>query len=670
MQESSRKLGKYELIERLGSAATGTGVVYKAFQPGVGRFVAIKVLHQHLSEEATFVERFRSQARSIGQLQHTNLVRVLDFEIQDDLHFMVISYIQGGTLREYLQKNGSLPVQKALEIVLQLADGLAYAHQQGIMHHDIKPLNIMFTDASLSSPVLTDFGLADMLNPASMSSSGVLIGTPAYMPPEFLRGEEGDEQSDIYSLAVVLYEMLTGSPPYKASTPYGVMLRIENEALPSLSEQLPDIPQEVEQLIRKGLAKEPAKRFKDANQFYEALHHALAVVTGTPLPSSAATLAGKTSHRQRETALPSSPTQLSWKILAGAVVAVSLIILLTVIALVALPSTSNQSNTTAQSSMSEQVENVTAGGIAPPAAILRFTDNEEVRAGNARLDIMSISPPEPDTHYDVWLVAEASREKRQRHLGPLTINEDGLAFVKSTGENLIAHYNQVLISVDPNDAAVEKISGEIAFSGTLSLDLLSPLRELIFKDKITQKGFLLGAEEQTRLAIEQAELLQDALEDDALDQAKRHAEEIVNILNGENGENFEDFDGNGKIDNSGDNFGVQRYLREASGQIEQAKPHTTAKSEFYAQQLIKAIMNGQASAEDAEQTTLKLLAVDSPSEGEPLADEIIRLLNALLQGSDFDGNGQVDWQADEGAILAAYDFALLMAEIPIFSNGD
>ena len=359
MQESTRKLGKYEVVERIGKATTG--VVYKAFQPGVGRFVAIKVLHRHLSEESSFVERFRSQVRSIAQLQHTNLVRVIDFEVQDEQYFMVMNYIQGGTLREYLQKHGPLPVQKALEIVLQLADGLAYAHQQGIMHHDIKPVNVMFTDASLSSPVLTDFGLADMLNPASMSSSGVVIGTPAYMPPEFLRGEEGDEQSDIYSLALVLYEMLTSSPPYQASTPYGVMLKIENEALPSVSEQLPDLPREVEQLVRKGLAKEPANRFKDANQFYEALHHALAVVTGAPLPSSDGTLAGKTSHVQRETTLPASP---SWKLLAGAVVAVSLIILFTVIAVVGLgESGSQQANSNGSSSMSGQVESVTAGGM-------------------------------------------------------------------------------------------------------------------------------------------------------------------------------------------------------------------------------------------------------------------------------------------------------------------
>ncbi len=293
----SRKLGKYELTERLGRG--GAAEVYKAFQPGIERFVAIKVLHSHLIDSADFVARFQREARAIGRLQHSNIVRVIDFDLDEPVtpvteasgdhgdekfYYMVMDYIAGGTLSEYLKakhKSGqAVSVEEALRIGAQLAGALAHAHAQGTIHRDIKPGNIMFTDEERTQSVLTDFGLAhlrDAIDP-ELTMSGALIGTPTYMSPEAVCGEACDARSDLYSLGVVLYEMLTGKPPYMADTPYSMMMKQAKEPLPLPSSMNPALPVVVEQLLLKILAKEPADRHQSAIEFAIAIQEAQVVL--------------------------------------------------------------------------------------------------------------------------------------------------------------------------------------------------------------------------------------------------------------------------------------------------------------------------------------------------------------------------------------------------------
>ena len=294
---NGRKLGKYELIERLGRG--GAAEVYKAFQPGIERFVAIKVLHSHLIDSADFVARFRREARAIGRLQHPNIVRVIDFDLEEPgeqvsgdhsnsgdekFYYMVMDHIAGGTLSEYLKakhKNGqAVSVEEALRIGAQLAHALAHAHAQGMIHRDIKPGNIMFTDEERTQSVLTDFGLAhlrDTIDPR-LTTSGALIGTPTYMSPEAVCGEVCDARSDLYSLGVVLYEMVTGKPPYMADTPYSMMMKQAKEPLPLPSSINPALPVAVEQLLLKILSKEPADRHKSATEFAIAIQETQALL--------------------------------------------------------------------------------------------------------------------------------------------------------------------------------------------------------------------------------------------------------------------------------------------------------------------------------------------------------------------------------------------------------
>jgi eukaryotic-like serine/threonine-protein kinase len=327
-EAQTRRLGKYELIERLGQG--GMAEVYKAFQPGVERIVATKLLHSHRLSSADFVARFRREARAIGRLQHPNIVRVLDFGAEDDVDYLVMDYVAGGTLSDYLRTHPQLPLPDALAIVAQLADALAYAHQQGLIHRDIKPDNIMFT--TYTQVILTDFGLARLLDDSEnqLTLSGAMIGTPTYMSPEAVQGETCDARSDLYSLGVVLYEMVTGRPPYTAKTPYSMMLKQANEPLPLPRTVNPDLPPAVEQLLLHVLTKDPAERLASAAAFAQALQQVRAELQGDTAPRP--TVASPTNSSSS----PLPGTRSPWVSFLLATNSVLLIALLTIYVLIQL----------------------------------------------------------------------------------------------------------------------------------------------------------------------------------------------------------------------------------------------------------------------------------------------------------------------------------------------
>jgi tRNA A-37 threonylcarbamoyl transferase component Bud32 len=260
----------------------GMAEIYKAYQPGVERHVAIKVLHGHLRDNADSIQRFQREARSIGQLQHPHIVRVLDFDAEADVYYMVMDYMQGGALDSVLAQKRMLPVDQAVRITLQLADALAYAHEQGMIHRDIKPSNILFSDESHRHALLTDFGLARLLDEQHrITMTGALVGTPNYMSPEAARGERCDARSDLYSLAVVLYELVTGRTPYAATTPYSFLMKQDKESLPPPRTLNPKLPAALETILLKALAKAPSARYQSAAEFATALRRMQTTASAT-----------------------------------------------------------------------------------------------------------------------------------------------------------------------------------------------------------------------------------------------------------------------------------------------------------------------------------------------------------------------------------------------------
>lgn len=262
-----RQLGPYEIRDVLGRG--GMAVVYRAYQPALNRFVAVKVLNAAMSQDAEFVMRFRQEALAAGGLNHPNILPIYDADTFEGQHYIVMAYAPGGTLADRLRK-GPLPAEEAADLAAQVADALNYAHRRGIVHRDLKPSNILLDEEG--RPLLTDFGIALALSDAPrLTSTGASIGTPEYMSPEQAEGQRVDGRSDIFSLGIVLYQMVTGRVPFRADTTVATMFQIVHQPLVAPREVNPAIPPYLDSIICKALAKHPADRFQSGQEMAQAL---------------------------------------------------------------------------------------------------------------------------------------------------------------------------------------------------------------------------------------------------------------------------------------------------------------------------------------------------------------------------------------------------------------
>ena len=264
---------RYRLDGVLGSG--GMSRVYRAHDNVLERDVALKVLHDKLSDEPSYVERFRREARAIARLSHPNIVTVIDRGQVDSAEFIVFELVRGANLKQLLSERRYLPVREALAIVHQAARGLAFAHEHGIVHRDVKPQNVLVDDDGAAK--VTDFGIARSLDRESgLTQSGAILGTADYLSPEQATGQPVTEAADQYSLGVLLYELLTGEVPYRAESVVAVAARHVNDPVPSVIDRRPDVPLRVSELVERAMAKRPEHRFPSMDAFIAALEAALA----------------------------------------------------------------------------------------------------------------------------------------------------------------------------------------------------------------------------------------------------------------------------------------------------------------------------------------------------------------------------------------------------------
>ncbi|GCE12734.1 FHA domain-containing serine/threonine-protein kinase [Tengunoibacter tsumagoiensis] len=274
-----KSLGQFRIVERIG--AGGMATVFKAYQPTLDRYVAIKVLPASYARDPVFVKRFVQEARSVARLAHPNIVQIHDFGEQDNITFIVMEHVDGGTLRDRLRGTGpnaaprALPVPEAIDFIIQAAQGLDCAHNNGIIHRDVKPANMLLRkDGHL---LLSDFGIAKILEgTTNLTRVGTGIGTPQYMSPEQGMGQSVDRRSDIYSLGIVLFHCLTGQVPFTADNPLTVTVKHINEPLPIEKLVAAQVPSPVIQVVQKMTAKQPHERFQAVDALIDALTSALA----------------------------------------------------------------------------------------------------------------------------------------------------------------------------------------------------------------------------------------------------------------------------------------------------------------------------------------------------------------------------------------------------------
>src|SRR5436189_421190 len=263
--------GRYELEELVGSG--GMSNVFRAHDRLLERTVALKILHEQYTRDEDYVERFRREARAVAQLTHPNIVTVIDRGEQDGRQFIVFEYVHGMNLKELVEQEGPLPPGEVIELALQIARGLAFAHEQGLVHRDVKPQNVLL-DADGRAKV-TDFGIARALDVDGMTITGTIMGTSNYIAPEQARGQPVDEQTDVYSLGCVLYELLAGDVPFDGDNFVAVAMRHVNDPVPSVRDTRPDVPPRLDWAIQEAMAKDPGDRFDSMADFaaeLEACH--------------------------------------------------------------------------------------------------------------------------------------------------------------------------------------------------------------------------------------------------------------------------------------------------------------------------------------------------------------------------------------------------------------
>jgi len=321
-----KPLGQYQIVQLAGKG--GMATVYKAFQPSLNRFVAIKVLPEYLAADEQFVARFKQEALAAAALRHPNILVIHDVGQQGNLHYIAMEFLEGRPLSDVIQQAGGLDPQRTARILEQVASALDFAHRRGVIHRDIKPANI-FLSAD-DHVTLVDFGIAKALSSAAgLTRSGAVIGTPEYMSPEQVDGRPISPRSDIYSLGIVLYQMLTGYVPFGGDTPSAIMLAHVTKMPMPPSQLSAFVTPEIEAVVMRALAKNPQQRFANVREMAQAFSQAVNI--RRPMPTtrvapiaSQATLPAAARPVSRQSSFP------IWPLLAG-VAALGLVALVVVV---------------------------------------------------------------------------------------------------------------------------------------------------------------------------------------------------------------------------------------------------------------------------------------------------------------------------------------------------
>src|SRR3954463_10213956 len=263
--------GRYSIISRLGSG--GMADVYCAQDLQLGRKVALKLLYRRFAEDEEFVERFKREASAAAGLQHPNVVGVYDRGEWDGTFYIAMEYLEGRSLKQVLQEEGPLAPERAIDIVVQILRAARFAHQRGVIHRDIKPHNVILDEEGRAK--VTDFGIA-RAGASDMTETGSIMGTAQYLSPEQAQGQPVSPRSDLYSIGVMLYELLTGRVPFDAESPVAIAVRPGSDRPVPPAELNPGIPPALDAVVMKALEKDPARRFADADAFIAALEEARA----------------------------------------------------------------------------------------------------------------------------------------------------------------------------------------------------------------------------------------------------------------------------------------------------------------------------------------------------------------------------------------------------------
>ena len=689
-----KRLGKVQ-IESL-VARGGVAEIYVGTHINLERKVAVKILRNLSEDNADALFRFQREARAIAKLRHPNIVQVHDFDTVDNDPYLVMEYIEGPSLSKYLNvlhgKNGRMELSQVIRLMNAIAGALQYAHNNGIIHRDIKPGNILLTSPSGPivagnpipedfEPVLTDFGLVRFLDANRQTTTGQIAGTPAYMSPEQARGEATDGRTDIYSLGIVLYELLAGHIPFDGETTMSVLLKQVAEPPPPIAGLSPSI----QNVLDRALAKDAKDRFQTPLEFARALSAAVSVdadydtiQSTVQMDSLPTTLPALKEEPPRK---PSSrPPWIRAVMFGMLILGIAVGGYLIANGQASAPSvTTTATGTGTLPPATDLLPSITASNAsaavipAGPIAILRF-QNKAGLADQATLIALAMPAPPPGSRYEIWLMNPEERFS----LGKFTPDNTGkgeLPFADPDGLNLLTVYDEVEITIEPGSDPKPEPSGLIAYSFTFPEEGLIHLRYLLssFPAAPDGKALIQGLYVDVQRLDELARDMQSAYKsgDDA--GVRQKGEEALLLLAGAKSEDHKDWDGNGNIDDTsdgyglllnGDNFGyIQAVLGEAD-----FTAGTPGATQFMIEngEIVKTCAQNLAVwTPQLRSLLLTILTSSSETEISGAIEDLTALSDQILNGIDVDNNGMVDTISQECGARTVYEYAHYMADMPI-----
>ncbi|NWG08603.1 MAG: protein kinase [Chloroflexi bacterium] len=671
-------------------ARGGMAEVYLGTHLTLERPVAVKVMHSYIEESPELQTRFQREARVVAGLRHPNIVQIYDFDTHEGHPYIVMEFLRGTSLAAYLrhlhEKKEVLPHVKIGRLLGSLASGLEYAHTQGVVHRDIKPANILlhskvgdFTvERPLSKniePIITDFGLVRIVHSATQTASGMVSGTPAYMSPEQAQGVKVDHRTDIYSLGVVLYEMLAGRVPFEGDSTMAVIYKHINEPPPPID----DIPEQIQAVITKALAKDPNDRYQNvrdlAADFMDAI--GMQAEAETYLPARSSTPKPATVIKQQQPARKS--LWVGAVVIACACVSIFALGAAGISAASFLPRLTAQASPTTPSIQHTEATHPTNDVIPvtgdEPVGVLRF------QSGAALMDQVTVSasldlPPE-NTQYEVWLIND-ERESR-RSIGVLTQNEARqftLTFVDPQNGNLLADANRMEITIEPKPDDSPNSSRNVAYSSSLPSGSLGHIRHLMVATDETpnQIAVSVGLIETIELINQSTKSMSEAYAAGDRAGMRSHAEAVINLIVGKDDPQlYLDWDGNGTISDPGDGYGLLINGEQAGyldGMIHHASYSADATGatnliRIHAGHVEICIQNLETWSPELRDIAIRIARSTDEQNIEADLAQASALADQLMNGIDINGNESIDPITGEGGALTAVQHAEYMSDMSI-----
>ncbi|HEU0293396.1 MAG TPA: protein kinase [Anaerolineales bacterium] len=679
-------------------ARGGMADVFIGTHTTLHRAVAIKFLKGDLQDDPELRERFEREARVIGMLRHPNIVQVHDFDTFQGQPYLIMEYVPGTSLSAYLRdlhkNNQRLDITRINNLLSKLADALKYAHDNDVIHRDIKPANILLTSRTTPvaagqplpadvEPIITDFGLVRFTQSTKQTSTGTITGTPAYMSPEQARGDRVDGRTDVYSLAVTVYEMLAGRIPFESDSTLSLLHKQIYDPPPPI-EGISDALQEV---MNRALAKNPDERFATPTEFAEAFEDAL---LGTS-EASTLLLSKPFSTRSRIRAISSSgPAPRSNRRPLFATVAI--LGILAVLAGGFLVSRGASNVIPPPPATETAMDHSTPTGVPGPGGetpqavapggqsigLLRFQD-ATAHADQVTLTTSAMPLPPEGSQYEAWLIQDDNEQRVS--IGIIQFdnsNKGSLTYVDSQGANLISLYHALEITIEPDPDSNPIPSNDIAFAAVLPRSGYSHVRHLLasFSGNPNGIGFVHGLDAETKSINDSAEAMLTAFEADDEATVRLHAEQMLNMIVGNQSPDHKDWNGDGTVDNPSDGFGLllngdnEGYIQGTftHANLSGTSDDATENMLIHGEHVKIAAQNVSEWTPLLRDTLTGIFQTQAGSDIEGMVRQAVALANQIRNGIDLNGNENIEPIAGEGGAVTAYQHAYYMADILLFTD--